>query len=149
LRTIRKKHGITIDIDQIPIDDKKTYDMFKKGDTIGVFQFESEGMRIHMKNLKPTSIEDLIAMNALYRPGPMNSIPKFINRKTGKEKIEYPHPIIEEILKPTYGVMVYQEQVMQISQKMAGFTGGQADELRKAMGKKKRDIVEKFEGKVY
>lgn len=144
LESIRKKHGITIDIDKIPLDDKNTFDLFKKGDTIGVFQFESDGMRTHMKNLKPTDIEDLIAMNALYRPGPMDYIPKYINRKHGREKVDYPHPILEEILKPTYGTMVYQEQIMQISQKMAGFSGAMADELRKAMGKKEKHRIEKM-----
>lgn len=142
LENIRKKHKISIDLDNIPMDDKKTFDLFKRGDTIGIFQFESDGMRTYMKSLKPTDIEDLIAMNALYRPGPMDNIPSYINRKHGKEKVDYPHTILEEILKPTNGIMVYQEQIMQISQKMAGFSGFKADELRKAMGKKQKHIIE-------
>ena len=142
LESIRKKHGITIDPDNIPLDDKLTFELFQKGNTIGIFQFESDGMRAYMKNLKPTDIEDLIAMNALYRPGPMDNIPSFINRKHGREKTSFPHPIIEEIVKPTYGIMVYQEQIMQISQKMAGFSGNKADELRKAMGKKQKAKIE-------
>jgi DNA polymerase-3 subunit alpha len=142
IESIKKKHGVEIDLDNIPLDDKKTFDLFKKGNTIGIFQFESDGMREYMKSLKPTDIEDLIAMNALYRPGPMNNIPNFINRKHGREKTNYPHQILEEILKPTYGVMVYQEQIMQISQRMAGFSGGKADELRKAMGKKQKQLIE-------
>ena len=142
IESIRKKHGISIDLDNIPLNDEKTFELFKKGNTIGIFQFESDGMREYMKNLKPTDIEDLIAMNALYRPGPMNNIPTFINRKHGREKTDYPHLILEEILKPTYGVMVYQEQIMQISQRMAGFSGGKADELRKAMGKKQQQMIE-------
>ncbi|MFH0896372.1 MAG: DNA polymerase III subunit alpha [Bacteroidota bacterium] len=141
---IEMRHGIRINIDDIPLDDPKTFELFKKGDTIGVFQFESDGMRKHLADLKPTNIEDLIAMNALFRPGPMSNIPTFINRKHGKEKVAYPHPLLETILKNTYGIMVFQEQIMQISRKMAGFSGGKADELRKAMGKKKIDIIAKL-----
>lgn len=126
-----------IDPDEIPLDDEKTYELFQRGEMIGVFQFESEGMRKHLKDLKPTSIEDLIAMNALYRPGPMDYIPSFIARKHGDEKIEYPHEWLEEILKPTNGIMVYQEQIMQTAQIMADYSLGKADMLRRAMGKKK------------
>jgi DNA polymerase-3 subunit alpha len=139
---IRLRHQTTIDIDTIPLDDKKTFELFQRGDTIGIFQFESDGMRLYMKDLKPTSIEDLIAMNALYRPGPMDFIPTFINRKQGREKTEYLHPLLEGILKPTHGIMVYQEQIMQAAQIMAGFSLGSADLLRRAMGKKKKDIME-------
>jgi len=132
-----------IDPDKIPLDDEKTYELFQKGDMIGIFQFESEGMRKFLKELKPTNIEDLIAMNALYRPGPMDNIPSFIARKHGTEVIEYPHEWLEDILKPTYGIMVYQEQIMQTAQIMADFTLGKADMLRRAMGKKKLKEMEK------
>jgi DNA polymerase-3 subunit alpha len=117
------------------------------GDTTGLFQFESDGMKKHLRELKPNRFEDLIAMNALYRPGPMEYIPRFINRKHGKEKIEYDLPIMEKYLKDTYGITVYQEQVMLLSQAMAGFTGGQADSLRKAMGKKKRKMMDELREK--
>ncbi len=136
LALIKKTRNIDIDLDTIPIDDKKTYELFQRGEMIGIFQFESGGMQAYLKELKPTNIEDLIAMNALYRPGPMDDIPAYIARKNGKEKPYYFHPLAEEILKPTFGVIVYQEQVMLISQVMANFTRGQADMLRKAMGKK-------------
>ncbi len=139
---IEKRHGKRIDIDTIPLDDELTFKLYQKGETVGTFQFESEGMRQHLKHLKPTHIEDLIAMNALYRPGPMDYIPLFINRKRGKEKVEYPHPWLEGILKPTYGIMVYQEQIMQTAQIMAGYSLGTADVLRRAMGKKKKDVME-------
>ncbi|MCD4747053.1 MAG: DNA polymerase III subunit alpha [Bacteroidales bacterium] len=139
---IYKRHDVKIDIEEIPLDDEKTFELYQRGDSIGTFQFESEGMRSHLKELKPTNLEDLIAMNALYRPGPMDFIPTFIKRKQGKEKVEYPHPMLEEILKPTYGIMVYQEQIMQTAQIMGGFTLGKADILRRAMGKKKMDIME-------
>ncbi len=124
-------------LDQIPWDDRATFDLFSQGETIGVFQFESGGMREYLAQLKPDNIEDIIAMNALYRPGPMDYIPAFINRKHGREPVVYDHPALESILADTYGIMVYQEQVMQIAQKLAGFTLGQADLLRRAMGKKK------------
>ena len=137
LDTIKRDHGIDIDIDHIPLDDEKTFKLYQRGDTIGTFQFESEGMRQWMQKLKPTDIEDLIAMNALYRPGPMQFIPNYIDRKHGKETVEYPHPLLEPILKNTYGIMVYQEQIMQTAQIMAGYTLGGADILRRAMGKKK------------
>lgn len=142
LSNIKKSRGIDLDIDAIPIDDAKTYEMFSKGLTVGTFQFESAGMQKHLINLQPTQFEDLIAMNALYRPGPMQYIPQFINRKHGREKIEYPFPIMENRLKDTYGITVYQEQVMLLSRDLAGFTRGQSDELRKAMGKK---LVDKME----
>jgi len=143
IKNIKKSHDVTIDIETIPLDDEDTYKLYQKGDTIGTFQFESEGMRSYLKELKPTDIEDLIAMNALYRPGPMDFIPLYIRRKHGKEKVEYPHPILEDILKPTFGIMVYQEQIMKTAQIMGGFTLGKADLLRRAMGKKKMDIMEK------
>ncbi len=142
VKNVQRRHGVKIDIEKIPWDDKKTYELYQRGDTIGTFQFESEGMRSYLKELKPTDIEDLIAMNALYRPGPMEFIPTFIRRKHGKEKVEYPHPLIEKILTPTFGIMVYQEQIMQTAQIMGGFTLGKADILRRAMGKKKMDIME-------
>ncbi|OFX68113.1 MAG: DNA polymerase III subunit alpha [Bacteroidetes bacterium GWE2_29_8] len=134
---IKQRHDIVIDITKIPLDDELTYELFQKGDTVGIFQFESDGMRSHLKTLKPNNIEDLIAMNALYRPGPMDFIPLYINRKHGREKVEYAHPMLEELLKPTYGIMVYQEQIMQTAQIMAGYSLGDADNLRRAMGKKK------------
>ncbi|NDP21210.1 MAG: DNA polymerase III subunit alpha [Paludibacter sp.] len=142
LSNIKKSRGIDLDIDAIPIDDSKTYELFSKGLTVGTFQFESAGMQKHLINLQPTQFEDLIAMNALYRPGPMQYIPQFVNRKHGREKIEYPFPIMENRLKDTYGITVYQEQVMLLSRDLAGFTRGQSDELRKAMGKK---LVDKME----
>jgi len=142
LSNIKKSKGIDLDIDAIPIDDAKTYELFSKGLTVGTFQFESAGMQKHLINLQPTQFEDLIAMNALYRPGPMQYIPQFINRKHGREKIEYPFPIMEKRLKETYGITVYQEQVMLLSRDLAGFTRGKSDELRKAMGKKLIDKME-------
>ncbi|MFO8053943.1 MAG: DNA polymerase III subunit alpha, partial [Bacteroidales bacterium] len=144
LKNIKHRHDVNIDIEQIPLDDTKTYALFQAGNTVGTFQFESEGMREHLKNLKPSNIEDLIAMNALYRPGPMDYIPTFIARKHGREKVNYPHPMLQEILEPTYGIMVYQEQIMQTAQIMGGFTLGNADILRRAMGKKEMDIMEKM-----
>lgn len=142
LENIRKSKGFDLNIDTIPIDDKKTYELFSKGLTVGTFQFESAGMQKHLIALRPTQFEDLIAMNALYRPGPMQYIPQFINRKHGREKIEYPFPVMEKRLKDTYGITVYQEQVMLLSRDLAGFTRGQSDELRKAMGKKLIDKME-------
>ncbi len=129
-------------LNQIPLDDPETYALFQKGEMTGIFQFESDGMRRYLRELKPTDIEDLIAMNALYRPGPMENIPSFINRKHGKEKVEYLHEWLEDILKPTYGIMVYQEQIMQCAQVMANYTLGKADVLRRAMGKKKAKEME-------
>ena len=139
---IKKSKGIDIDIDDIPIDDVKTYKLFSKGDTVGVFQFESAGMQKYLKDLKPTKFEDLIAMNALYRPGPMDYIPQFVRRKHGEEPIEYPFDKMKKRLEETYGITVYQEQVMLLSRDLAGFTRGQSDELRKAMGKKLKDKME-------
>ncbi|SHK39863.1 DNA polymerase III subunit alpha [Hymenobacter psychrotolerans] len=136
INLIEKNHGVKIDIDAIPIDDQKTYELYQRGDTIGTFQFESEGMRMYLKDLKPTNIEDLIAMNALYRPGPMQFIPNFINRKHGRETVDYPHELLEPILNYSQGIMVYQEQIMQTAQILAGYSLGGADLLRRAMGKK-------------
>ena len=133
---VKKARGIDVDVDTIPIDDKLTYELFSRGDTVAIFQFESPGMQKWLRELKPTRFEDLIAMNALYRPGPMDYIPDFVDRKQGRKKIEYDLPQMEDILKDTYGITVYQEQVMLLSQKLADFTKGQADGLRKAMGKK-------------
>ncbi|MEM7173957.1 MAG: DNA polymerase III subunit alpha [Bacteroidota bacterium] len=134
---IKKNHGVEIDLGKLPLNDEKTFKLFQKGSTIAVFQFESEGMRKWLEKLRPTHIEDLIAMNALYRPGPMQFIPNFIDRKNGKEKVDYPHAALVEILQPTYGIMVYQEQIMQTAQIIANYTLAQADVLRYAMGKKK------------
>ena len=138
---IESRHGVKIDIDNIPLDDEKTFKLYQAGDTIGTFQFESEGMRIYLKDLEPNNIEDLIAMNALYRPGPMQFIPDYINRKHGREKVEYPHESLEGILRNTYGIMVYQEQIMQAAQIMADYTLGEADILRRIMGKKKAELL--------
>lgn len=136
MRIVKKVYNKEVDLYTLPIDDKKTYQLLSKGDTTGVFQLESAGMKRYIKELKPTVFEDIIAMVALYRPGPMENIPDFIARKHGKKKIHYDHPLLESALKNTYGIIVYQEQVMQVSKDMAGFTGGEADTLRKAMGKK-------------
>ena len=136
LNNVYQAHGVNIDIDHIPIDDAETYRLFQEGRTIGVFQFESAGMRKYMKELKPTVMGDLIAMNALYRPGPMDYIPQFIRRKHGLEPVTYDIPVMEKYLKDTYGVTVYQEQVMLLSRLLANFTRGESDQLRKAMGKK-------------
>ena len=144
LENIEASKGVKIDIDAIPLDDAATYELYSRGETTGLFQFESPGMKKHLRNLKPNRFEDLIAMNALYRPGPMEYIPSFIARKHGQEKVTYDIPDMEEYLKDTYGITVYQEQVMLLSQKLAGFTGGQADTLRKAMGKKKKDVLDKM-----
>jgi DNA polymerase-3 subunit alpha len=143
LGLIKKNHGIDIDIDEISLEDEKTFELYQRGDTVGTFQFESEGMRMYLKDLKPTNIEDLIAMNALYRPGPMQFIPNFINRKQGKEDVIYPHDLLEPILKNTYGIMVYQEQIMQTAQILAGYSLGGADLLRRAMGKKDKEKMAK------
>lgn len=144
VKIVKAKHGIELDPESFPLDDKKTYELFQRGETVGVFQYESPGMQKHMKDLKPTVFDDLIAMNALYRPGPMEYIPSFIRRKHGKEDIEYDLPEMEEYLKETYGITVYQEQVMLLSQKLADFTKGEADVLRKAMGKKQRAVLDKM-----
>lgn len=144
---VKKHRGIDIDIESIPIDDKNTFDLFGRGDTVGVFQFESPGMQKWLRELKPNRFEDLIAMNALYRPGPMDYIPDFVARKHGESRIEYDLPEMEEILADTYGVTVYQEQVMLLSQKLADFTKGMADGLRKAMGKKLIDKMMELKAK--
>ncbi len=136
VKIVKAKHGIDLVPDDFPLDDEKTYELFQRGDTVGIFQYESPGMQKHMKDLKPSVFDDLIAMNALYRPGPMEYIPSFIRRKHGDEAIAYDLPDMEEYLKETYGITVYQEQVMLLSQKLAGFSKGEADVLRKAMGKK-------------
>jgi DNA polymerase-3 subunit alpha len=136
--------GDRIDPDNIPLEDEKTFELFQRGETIGIFQYESAGMQKHLKDLKPNTFEDLIAMNALYRPGPLQYIPNFISRKHGREAITYDLPEMEEFLADTYGISVYQEQIMLLSQKLAGFTKGQADMLRKAMGKKQKDVLDKM-----
>lgn len=141
---IKRSKGVDIDIDNLPLNDKKTFDLFSNGETTGIFQFESTGMKRYLRDLQPNRLEDLIAMNALYRPGPMEYIPKFIRRKQGTEKIDYQLPQMEKYLNDTYGITVYQEQVMQLSQELAGFTKGEADSLRKAMGKKKRSIMDEM-----
>ncbi len=144
---IKQTRGIEIDLDHIPIDDPKTYELYQQGRTIGTFQFESAGMQKYLRELHPTVFEDLIAMNALYRPGPMDYIPSFIARKNGKEEIQYDIPCMEKYLKDTYGITVYQEQVMLLSRQLADFTRGESDALRKAMGKKKKDIVDAMKPK--
>ena len=147
VENVKAVHGVDVDIDGISLDDAPTYEVFARGDTTGLFQFESPGMKKHLRNLKPNRFEDLIAMNALYRPGPMEYIPNFIARKHGQEPVTYEIADMEEYLNDTYGITVYQEQVMLLSQKLAGFTGGEADTLRKAMGKKKRDVLDKLKPK--
>ena len=144
---IKQTRGINVDLDNIPIDDPKTYELYQQGRTIGTFQFESSGMQKYLRELKPTVFEDLIAMNALYRPGPMGYIPQFIRRKHGEEPITYDIPVMEKYLKDTYGITVYQEQVMLLSRLLADFTRGESDALRKAMGKKKKDIVDAMKPK--
>ena len=144
---VKARTGIELDPEKFPIDDLKTYELFQKGHTVAIFQYESAGMQKHLKDLKPTEFEDLIAMNALYRPGPMEYIPSFVKRKHGVEEITYDLDDCEEYLKETYGITVYQEQVMLLSQKLAGFTKGEADTLRKAMGKKKADLIAKLKPK--
>ncbi len=143
---IKKRFGIEFDIEKIPIDDQLTYDLYSRGDTTSVFQFESPGMKEWLIKLQPTRFEDLIAMNALYRPGPMDYIPDFVERKQGRQPIVYDLPEMEETLQDTYGITVYQEQVMLLSRKLAGFTRGQADTLRKAMGKKLKDVLDGLKG---
>ncbi len=147
VKIVRAKHGIELVPDDFPLDDEKTYELFQRGDTVGIFQYESPGMQKHMKNLRPTVFDDLIAMNALYRPGPMEYIPDFITRKNGMAEITYDLPDMEEFLKETYGITVYQEQVMLLSQKLAGFSKGEADVLRKAMGKKIFSVLQKMKPK--
>ncbi|MDY3091102.1 MAG: DNA polymerase III subunit alpha [Porphyromonas sp.] len=142
LENVKRRHGIEVDIDRIPLDDPKTYELYSQGRTVGTFQFESAGMQKYLRELKPTAFEDLIAMNALYRPGPMEYIPDFIARKHGRSAITYDLPCMERYLRDTYGITVYQEQVMLLSREIADFTRGQSDELRKAMGKKLADKME-------
>jgi len=144
VENIKRSKGIDIDIENLPLDDKKTFELFSNGETTAIFQFESTGMKRYLKELKPNRFEDLIAMNALYRPGPMEYIPKFIRRKHGIEPIDYPLPVMEKYLNDSYGITVYQEQVMLLSQELAGFTKGEADNLRKAMGKKKKSIMDEM-----
>ena len=144
---VEEKYKITLVPDDFPIDDPKTYELFQNGETVGIFQYESVGMQKHLKDLKPTVFADLIAMNALYRPGPMEYIPSFVRRKHGQEQITYDLPEMEEYLNETYGITVYQEQVMLLSQKLGGFTKGEADVLRKAMGKKQKAVLDKMKPK--
>jgi DNA polymerase-3 subunit alpha len=147
VKLVKYRSGIQLNPDEFPIDDEKTYALFQRGETVGIFQYESPGMQKYMKELKPTVFGDLIAMNALYRPGPIAYIPSFIKRKNGEEKIEYDLDACEELLKDTYGITVYQEQVMLLSQKLADFSKGDADVLRKAMGKKQKDVLDKMKPK--
>ncbi len=146
LQLIRMNYGIEIDIDKIPLNDDQTFTLYQKGETIGTFQFESPGMQKYLRDLKPDKFEDLIAMNALYRPGPLEYIPNFINRKHGREAITYDLEEMEEYLQESYGITVYQEQVMLLAQKLAGFSKGDADVLRKAMGKKQKSVLDKMKG---
>jgi len=141
---IERRHGVKVDLEAVDLDDRPTYALFSRGETTGIFQFESSGMREYLHKLQPGSLEDLIAMNALYRPGPLgaNMVDDFIERKHGRKRITYDHPLLEPILKPTYGIIVYQEQVMRIASELAGFTLGEADLLRRAMGKKKAEVME-------
>ncbi|MBE7628715.1 DNA polymerase III subunit alpha [Tenacibaculum piscium] len=147
VKIVKARHDVLLDPETFPLDDVKTYELFQRGETVGIFQYESPGMQKHMRSLKPTVFEDLIAMNALYRPGPMEYIPSFIRRKHGDEEIEYDLPAMEEYLSETYGITVYQEQVMLLSQKLADFTKGEADVLRKAMGKKQIAVLDKMKPK--
>jgi DNA polymerase-3 subunit alpha len=144
LHLIKENHGVTIELDDLPLDDEETYKLYQRADTNGTFQFESGGMQKYLRDLKPDKFNDLIAMNALFRPGPMAYIPDYIERKHGRQQIHYDLPEMEEILKDTYGITVYQEQVMLLSQKIAGFSKGDADVLRKAMGKKQREVLDKM-----
>ncbi|HIB46891.1 MAG TPA: DNA polymerase III subunit alpha [Flavobacteriaceae bacterium] len=144
VKLVKHKHNIDLDPDNFPLDDEKTYELFQRGETVGIFQYESAGMQKYMKELKPTVFADLIAMNALYRPGPLEYIPSFIRRKNGEEEIDYDLPAMEEYLQETYGITVYQEQVMLLSQKLADFSKGDADVLRKAMGKKQKAVLDKM-----
>ncbi len=149
VEVIKKSKNIDIDIDDIPHDDEETYKLYSRGDTTAIFQFESEGMKKNLRKLKPNRFDDLIAMNALYRPGPMEYIPNYIARKHGKEKVEYDIPEMQDILEETYGITVYQEQVMRLSQLLAGFSGGDADTLRKAMGKKIDHLLQNLKPKFF
>ena len=147
VKIVKERHGIVLDPENFPIDDERTYELFQRGETVGIFQYESAGMQKYMRELKPTVFADLIAMNALYRPGPLAYIPSFIKRKHGIEPIDYDLEDMKEYLEETYGITVYQEQVMLLSQKLAGFTKGEADVLRKAMGKKQKDVLDKMKPK--
>lgn len=147
IKIVKERHGIQLDADEFDIDDLKTYELFQRGETVGIFQYESAGMQKYMRDLKPTVFADLIAMNALYRPGPLAYIPSFVKRKHGTEPITYDLEDMKEYLEETYGITVYQEQVMLLSQKLAGFTKGEADVLRKAMGKKQKDVLDKMKPK--
>src|SRR6185369_17033533 len=149
LRIIKRVYGADIDLSKIPLDDPDTFALLGRGDTTGVFQFESSGMKRYLRELKPTEFNDVIAMGALYRPGPLSAglTDSFIKRKNGLESVEYAHPLMEAALGNTFGVLVYQEQVMQISRDVCGFTGGEADTLRKAIGKKKLDVMQKMQVK--
>ncbi len=147
LAAIKEVRGLDIDIDAIPLDDKETFELFSRGDTTGTFQFESDGMKKHLRALQPNRLEDLVAMNALYRPGPMQYIPQYIERKQERENISYDHPMMETYLKETYGITVYQEQVMLLSRSLGNFTRGQSDTLRKAMGKKDVETMNKMKTK--
>ena len=138
---VKENHGKEYNLDDIPLNDENTFEMFKKGATVGIFQFESDGMRKYLKQLKPSKVDDLIAMNALYRPGPMQFIPDYIKRKHGEEDVEYDHEDLIDILEPTYGIMIYQEQIMMVAQRMGGYSLGEADVLRRIMGKKKPELL--------
>jgi DNA polymerase-3 subunit alpha len=144
LELIRQNHGVAIDLDTLPLDDARTFELYQRGETVSTFQFESPGMQKYLRELKPDKFEDLIAMNALYRPGPMEYIPNFVERKHGREAVSYDLPDMEEYLSETYGITVYQEQVMLLAQKLGGFTKGDADVLRKAMGKKNKPVLDKM-----
>lgn len=143
IQYVKENHGFEYNLDDVPLDDEKTYELYQRADTVGTFQFESDGMRKYLKELKPTVMDDLIAMNALYRPGPMQFIPQYIECKHGRSEVEYPHEDLIPILEPTYGIMVYQEQIMQVAREMGGYSLGEADILRRAMGKKKAEEMEK------
>lgn len=147
MQLVRERHGVDINPDDIPLDDIKTYELLQRGETVGIFQFESDGMQKYLRDLKPDQFGDLVAMNALYRPGPMQYIPNYVRRKHGLEEVSIPYPVMEEDLRETYGITVYQEQVMLLAQKMAGFTKGEADTLRKAMGKKQIETMMKMKEK--
>ncbi len=145
IQYVKENYGVEYSLDNIPLDDEKTFELYQEGNTIGTFQFESDGMRRYLKQLKPTKFDDLIAMNALYRPGPMQFIPDYIECRHGEQQPEYPHESIRDILEPTYGIMIYQEQIMKVAQRMANYSLGEADLLRRAMGKKKKKVMEKQE----
>ncbi|MEX1063594.1 MAG: DNA polymerase III subunit alpha [Balneolaceae bacterium] len=147
IEMVKENHGKEFNLDDIPLDDAKTFELCQEGSTVGTFQFESDGMRKYLKQLKPTDINDLIAMNALYRPGPMQFIPDYIRRKHGRESVSYPHEDLRKILEPTYGIMIYQEQIMMVAQKMGGYTLGEADVLRRIMGKKQPELLPPEEDK--